>query len=515
MSASPLHSHLPAVIGLAPSAEPLERPLRQVVLGLIWSGAVTTVATQLDGWISLEGALIFYLLGTALAGYAVGVYASLASSVGSVAGLNYFFIPPQHTLLVDSPQSWIALIGLLLVSLIVSALTLRLQVQRTKAETERQQSILARELLELLIGMDSREEMISAGRSRISSILKTDVEALSVREGESIPSELDPEIFRWCVRHGRPAGPFTDQGLLLDYWCIPIESEPSICTVLRVPASRASKTSSDEYLIERLALLRMLGQQMSLALQREHAAVGQQRALVEKAQEEQRSIVLASIAHDLRTPLATILMGITSLRESLRSEGTAPTLRVIESIEAETLRASRMTDNVLTWVKLNALGQATLQSGWQSFEEIVGETASRIDRQRREAGGLLQVFVEPGLPLVWGDSELLSKLLENLLENSLRHAESESPLIEIRVAQNQGGVQCLVMDNGKGFNSTRNAPPESRSHPKDQQGPKGGTGLGLSIVRSIIHLHRGRVDIGHRPDGQSGACVSVWIPIRP
>ncbi|MGA0881987.1 MAG: sensor histidine kinase [Burkholderiaceae bacterium] len=510
-----LHRQFPAALSLAPASEPLARPLKQALLGLLWSGSITTFATQFDGWISLEGALVLYLMGTALAGYSVGVYASLTSSVGSVAGLNYFFIPPQHTLLVDSPQSWIALLGLFLVSFIVSALTLRLQVERTKAENERERSTLARELLELLVGMDSREEILSAGCSRISSILKTTVRVVSVAHGESVPEDLDPDVFRWCVRHGRPAGPFTDQGLLLDYWCIPIESEAQVSSVLKVSAIATPIGTNQEAQIERLALLRMLGQQLSLALQREHAAIGQQRALTEKAQEEQRSVVLASIAHDLRTPLSTILMGITTLKGSLQSHPSPAHLRMIASIEAEAIRAARMTDHVLTWVKLTTLGESTLRAGWQALEEVIGETASRMDPLRKECGALLQIFLEPGLPLVWGDAELLSKLLENLLGNAMRHADAENPLIEVRAAQSQGGVQCLVMDNGKGFGAT--VPPISGGEgpPRDEQGPKGGTGLGISIVRSIAQLHRGRVDFGRRPDGLTGACVSVWLPTRP
>ncbi|MEY4014946.1 MAG: hypothetical protein RLZZ290_1810 [Pseudomonadota bacterium] len=499
---------------LSPAESPLARPLWQLLLGLLWSAAITLLATELDSWVSLEGALILYLMGTALAGYATGVFASLASSLGSVAGLNYFFIPPKHTLLVDTPQSWIALLGLLLVSLIVSALTLRLQVERTKAESERQQSTLARELLELVIGMDSREDMIEAGRSRISSILESEVLSVTVKTGDPIPDTVDPEIFSWCVRHRRIAGPRTDQGSQLRYWCVPIECEPDTSSILRVAVNQSAWAENDDEISKRLALLRMLGQQMSLALQRHHAALGQQTALVEKAQEEQRNVVLASIAHDLRTPLATILAGVTSLRASEGDHPAPDRLSILHSLETETRRAASMADNVVTWVKLNGLGSVAIHANWQSLEEIVEETGRRTRRLRDENRGILNVYTATGLPLVWGDAELLSKMLENLIENAFRHSARTETITEIRIAPSQKGILCIVMDDGAGFREVNN-PPTGHSSPRDEHGPKKGMGLGLSIVRSIVQAHHGTIDFGTRPDGQTGACISIWLPTSP
>ena len=496
-----------------PALEPLRNPLQQIFLGLLWSSLITVLATQLDHWLGLEGALILYLLGTALAGYSVGVYASLSSSMGAVGGLNYFFIPPQHTLLVDSPQSWIALIGLLLVSLIVSALTLRLQVERTNAEVERQQSTLARELLELLIGMDSRDEVITAGVSRISAILGANVSVISVRPAEALPDGIAPEIFHWCVRHGRMAGPYTDQGSSLEYWCVPIENEPTVSSVLKIPVVQGDLSHPKGKVPKRPNLLRMLGQQMSLALQREHAAVGQQKALIEKAKEEQRSIMLASIAHDLRTPLATILTGITGLKNTNSPMDSSEVAAILSSVEAETRRAATMADDVLTWVRLNVLGHTSLNAQWQSLSEIIEETVRRTQKLRESNGGLLTVHLEEDLPFIWGDAELLSKLIENLIENTLRHSGQTGTLTEIRVARSQQGIVCLIMDDGIGFPASINRSLQDSSLPKDQSGSKRGPGLGLSIVRSIVDLHKGAVELGARPDGLTGACVSVWLPI--
>jgi nitrogen fixation/metabolism regulation signal transduction histidine kinase len=126
-----------------------------------------------------------------------------------------------------------------------------------------------------------------------------------------------------------------------------------------------------------------------------------------------------------------------------------------------------------------------------------------------EAMGVqIQLQLDPELPRVAADANLLRQVLHNLMQNAVDALQGvESPKVEVRTERRNAEVRLLVIDNGQGFPDTlltRVFEPYVTSKSK-------GTGLGLAIVKKIVEEHHGRVQA--RNVEPHGAQVAISLPL--
>ena len=164
---------------------------------------------------------------------------------------------------------------------------------------------------------------------------------------------------------------------------------------------------------------------MGLALERTQALRAAAQAREQAQAQQVRNALLAAIAHDHRTPLATILGAASSLVEQDARLSREQRQRLAASIVEEADRLARLTDNTLQLARLDAPGLA-LALDWESAEELVGTAVARVrrhDPQRR-----LRSRVEPDLPLLRCDAVLMVQMLINLLDNALKYGAPDAPV---------------------------------------------------------------------------------------
>jgi len=234
-----------------------------------------------------------------------------------------------------------------------------------------------------------------------------------------------------------------------------------------------------------------------------------QAALTLEAETERiRSALLASISHDLRTPLAVMTGASSSLAERGERLSSDERQALARSVFEQSRELSERVAKVLQMTRLEA-GSMTLSRDWASIGEIAGSALRRL--RERLAAHRVMVELADDLPLVKVDAALIEQAFANLLENAAKHTP---PGTVVRVRAKREGRELVVSveDLGGGL-------PEGdidRVFAKFSHGAIGGAasgiGLGLAISRAIVRLHGGRTWAERLPVG--GTAFRFTLPIE-
>jgi len=235
----------------------------------------------------------------------------------------------------------------------------------------------------------------------------------------------------------------------------------------------------------------------------------QARLAIAAESERIRGTLLASISHDLRTPLAVLTGASSSLAE--RGEHMAPDERaaIARDVYARAREMSEHVDKVLDMTRLDS-GGMELRSEWVSVPELLA--ALREQWAPALAHHRVITDVPPDLPLVRADSALLAKALGNLLENVARHTPPET-LVRLAARETAGEVVIAVEDRASGVPDEALERIFAKFDHRSPEQAGGGLGLGLAICRAIVKLHGGR-SWAERLDG-GGTAFLVALPVPP
>ena len=220
-----------------------------------------------------------------------------------------------------------------------------------------------------------------------------------------------------------------------------------------------------------------------------------------------RSDFIAGVSHDLRMPLAQIL--IASETMSLRRERTdAERVSLASSIVRETRRLMALVDNVLLFSRSGAVElKPTLRP--VPVTELLGEVSEAVQLAVEDAGQTMEIVPGPAATLM-GDRRLVRQALVNLVDNALKYGTAGQ---RIRVGAERVGdaVRLYVEDEGPGIPATerdRIFEPYARLA-EDQVSERTGTGLGLAVVRQIAVACGGRVWLEDAPSRGTRAVIEL------
>ena len=252
-----------------------------------------------------------------------------------------------------------------------------------------------------------------------------------------------------------------------------------------IPPRGTFHVDDPQYLLT-FAMMLGVGLIVSGLTERVRARAQAQAALeIEAETERVRSALLASISHDLRTPLAVITGSSSTLAERGERLAAEERAALARSIFQQARDMSELVTKVLQMTRLES-GAIKLERGWDSLPEIAGAVLRRL--HDRLATHLMMVDLPDDLPLVRVDASLIEQVLANLLENAARHTPPRT-LIRLRaqvVGDLSGGELVVsVEDFGPGL-------PEGDLERIFKKFHKG-AGLGLAICRAIVELHKGRI----------------------
>jgi two-component system sensor histidine kinase KdpD len=227
--------------------------------------------------------------------------------------------------------------------------------------------------------------------------------------------------------------------------------------------------------------------------------------------DRQRSALLRSVTHDLRTPLAAIRAIVTDLYAGIAYD-TETRTELLETVCDEVDRLDRLVGNLLSMSRIDA---GVLEPRRQAVDvhELVAHRIRALAMLLRDV--TVTTAIDDDVPLVDADFGQLEEVLTNLLGNAARHAPAGST-IEVRAhafeppgspAGSGPWVVLAVVDHGPGV------PAELRDHLFEafRRGPGShSTGLGLAICKAIAEAHGGTIRLVDTPGG--GATFEVTLP---
>lgn len=230
-------------------------------------------------------------------------------------------------------------------------------------------------------------------------------------------------------------------------------------------------------------------------------------ARIRNQADRERSDLVATVAHELRSPLTGIKGFTSTLLTKWDKFSEEQRQLMLETVDSDADRLSRLITELLDAARIDA-GRLTLKRGPVRLDEVVRHVLTNISAGTSDP---FEISIKDEVDLIWGDSDRIHQVVTNLVENAMRHGFG---LREI-VVQNtehpdfRGGVSLQIHDNGPGI------PVEMRQRVFSRfwrSGPGAGSGLGMYIVRGIVEEHGGAIDIQDAEGG--GAQIRVWFPIN-
>jgi two-component system, OmpR family, sensor histidine kinase KdpD len=453
--------------------------------------------------------LLVVLVASARAGRVVG----LVVAVASFLAFNFFLIPPFHTLLVADPLDW-GVLGAFLVTGAIAAQLLHREQDATRAAERRAREIdrlaalgaeslsvaRADEAVAAIVRVIGAELPVDRADILLAAALET-VETTSLGLGEAggaAPIDLvhrvlhDQQIIGLRANGATYTAPtgstlttvLPHAGDLVQL-IIPLRVRDRALGVLWL-----SNRQGLRFQEPRASFADALAYYAALAAERVRLAG--EAAQVEALREADRlkDAVLASLSHDLRTPLTSIRATAAELRVEGEERGAI--------IEEESERLNRLVTDLLDLSRLRS-GSVHPQLDVNAAEDLVGAALHQV--AAIPGASAVQVRLPAGeIPLGRFDFVHSLRSLTNLVENALRYSPGA---VEIEVAQDGRELRIGVLDRGPGVpvaDRERVFEPFFRS--ASASDPHG-TGLGLAIADSLARSQGGSVNYRDRPGGGS------------
>ena len=477
------------------------------------------IGLLLKHFIAVQSISLVFLTAVLASAIVWGLWPSLFAAVLSVLAYNFFFLPPLYTFTVADPENVLALFFFLIVAIIVSNLTARTRSQvltaRSRAKTTAELYAFSRNVA----GIGALDDLLWATAYQISSMLNVrTVLLMPVKDGDGLEvasgyppedqiDDADMAAARWTWEHNRSAGRGADTLPGGKRLFLPLRTGSGPVGVLGIDRDTPGPllTPDDRRLLDALS------DQAAVAIERISLAKGLDEARVLAETERLRGALLTSISHDLRTPLASILGTVSSLRSFPERYSKADREELLATLQEEAERLNRFVANLLDMTRLES-GAIEFKLELIDVAEIVGSALQRAGNVL--AGHRVEVNIESGLPILRLDAVLFEQVLFNLLDNAAKYSPSGSG-IDIRATRDGELVEIEVVDEGPGI------PPADferifdrfyRVHAQDRR--RAGTGLGLAICRGFVEALGGWIVARNRRD-RSGAVFTIRMPVVP
>jgi len=464
---------------------------------------------------ALPNLAMVYLLAVAFVAALWGRGPSILTSILSVLAFDFLLVPPRLDLAVSDTQYLITFAVMLIVGLLISTLAVRLRQQADAYRRREQHTAALYRMSREFAQSGTIVDIVRSVERNFSEVFESEVWVLmpdaqgrlSHAPGITSVFPLDAKeeaVAEWAHTHGQTAGMGTGTLSGAKALYVPLKTARGSVGVLGLFPQGGSGSLS----VERMDLLEAFAGQSAVVIERMLLAQEAQKTQLEVEGERMRSLLLSSVSHDLRTPLAGITGAASSLVEGEASLNPETRRELAQSILDEAERLNRLLGNLLSMTRIEA-GGMRLQREWQPMEEVVGAALNRLETALRNHP--VEVRVPDDLPLVPVDGVLVEQVLVNLLENALKYTP-DGTAIEVAAWAQGEGVVVEVADRGPGIPKED----QERVFEKFYRGPhthdRRGVGLGLPICRGIIEAHEGRIWVENRPGG--GASFRFFLP-RP
>jgi two-component system, OmpR family, sensor histidine kinase KdpD len=499
----------------APKPEWAPQPFRwrRYVAAFLITLLCTGLAALMYPRFELSNLVMIYLLGVAAAGLRFGRGPSVLAAVLNVAAFDFFFVPPRFTFAVADVQYVVTFGVMLIIGLGIATLMANVRQQTRVAGARERRTALLYAMSRELAATREASQMAAIAVKHVAEVFECEAVVLLPGAAGRLqpPTDLarpgfyrgsDLAVAQWVVDHGRRAGLGSDTLPAAAALYIPLGDDQRHLGVLAVlPRNRRRVL-----LPEQLHLLETFAGQIGLALERARLAEHAESARVSAQSENLRNTLLASISHDLRTPLAVMAGAASTLREHDSALEAETRRRLAQSIEVKAREMSDLISNVLDLMRFES-GQPVLRRKWEAIDDLVSVALQRCEE--RIAHHEVDVHLPPELPPVFVDASLIVQVFVNLIENLAKYTPPGTRA-EVAAIADGDFLRVTIDDNGPGLPSGNPARLFDKFQRGTAEGSIAGVGLGLSICRAVLRAHGGDISAGASASG--GARFEFTLP---
>ncbi len=469
-------------------------PFPYLLAGLAVAGVTAITATWLPVLGAAASALLF-LLPVLLIAMRGEVGPALFAATGGALAYNFFLLPPRFTFRIHGPDNVVSVLVLFAVALVTSRLATALKAREIEAQARAAASAQAADFSVLLgrrhsdHGLESALDWLSSefGEVRILRLDAMPVEADGF-------TTLDLSAAAWAMHNGDETGHGTPIMPAAEWTFLPLsprrQSGTDLLAVAR-PASGATRSASDQAQLR--ALAQMLGQA------RDHLELEEERRARERLEDRDafRRALLASLAHDFRTPLTVVTAELAKLAP--HDSGAAQAL-------ASARRLDRMMDDLIGAARIEG-GALSPRLEAVDLVDVLAEARAALGNPPE--GVALTAQIRTDLPLIEADPVLLRHIVINLIDNAMRHARAA---VTITGRKNEGAVELTIEDDGPGIPVAERSRIFDRFARVEGGDRTGGSGLGLAIARGFADAMG--MTIAAEEGKTGGALFRLIMPTR-
>ncbi|RXH57849.1 ATP-binding protein [Granulicella sibirica] len=490
-----------------------------------WCAAVLLLASILGAYTHLPDlnpttvalTLLLYIL---LLASTWGFRYALTASFVSAVCFNYFFLPPIGTFVIADSQNWIALMAFLATALIGSNLSNRIRTEADAANQRRRELELLYDFGQRLLSTESTHKLLNAIPHDIVSAFRSRAAALYLLDGdrvyfsEPVTSAESLDVLRqavfsantFCVARNGQLSSGIGSGLPKQLDASPELEWATLSLLVGVRPIGSIKVEGNLPSRETLEAMSSL---IAIAITSATAVEKLARADAAQESERLRAALLDSVTHDLRTPLTSIKVSVTTLlsQHNLREVARMELLTVINE---ESDRLNHLITQATEMARLDAR-EIRLNLQEHDARELIDAallafSGSIEDRQ-------VEIRLSDTMRKVGVDLELMTKVLIHLIENAVKYSPAGSAIF-ISGGAEGGNAWISVADRGVGIEGMELEMIFDKFYRGQSQRHRvQGTGMGLAISKAILEAHGGK--IGVTSQAGSGSVFTIYLPLQP
>ena len=500
-----------------PEHMPRRRPTRDVIvlLGSAAAIAVVTAALRALRDVSPTTIALAFLLVVLGAATLARLRIAILVSIVAMLTLNFFFLPPVGTFTIADPQNWIALVAFLIVAVIASNLSAAAQDKAREAIARRNEVTRLFDLTrDVLLTTETASAIDVLARhvarrfelERVAICLPGD-RGWQIHQGATEEVSIDVNVLNTALAKARGTLEFdAHQRAYGGHMRVGEHNEVSIVPLRHgtraVGLLAAASPSLDIGTLDAVAGV------VAIAIERAQFLAEREAAELVRHKADLAATLLASLSHDLRTPLTAIKVAVENLRGDLSADERRAQAG---AAMAELDRLTRLFQDILDMARIDAAA-IHVERQWVAAADVV-DAAVALVRHTLE-GRALRVDADTDMT-VEIDPRVASVALSHLLENAALYSPPSGDIV-VQARVERDGLHVSVTDHGPGLDPGELVHLFERFYGgRAARQAAFGTGMGLSITRGLLAAVGGRVWAENVPG--AGARFSIVVPgaVRP
>ena len=443
-----------------------------------------------------------------------GLIPGLVASATSFFVDNYFLTPPYYQISLNSVTDQLSMAIFLSAAILISIFTSRTRDFAEKASKRELRTQVLFNLYRIVADASSRQQAIERLQEHLARTLNTEVafflpptlnpEAIQPAWPSAVSlRETDARALELCWKEMKSTGLCSPSFPQSKWRFTPMMAQSGPVGVIGV---RPYKDQQMDVWFG--GMLMLIADQVANTIEHIELSSAMEATRISEEREKLRSMLLSSVSHDLKTPLASIIGALNIYHSHGNKIDAQSRQSLLETALGEAERLDSFITNILDMTRLESK-KIKFKCDWHDPRGIMHDVIKRLQYRLRNHKIVLHPCEQKYE--VFMDYMMTGQVLQNVVDNACKYTPFGT-LIEVRLLSEQGGGFFYeIRDHGKGIPSEKIDTifdKYARLQMRDSQ--VAGTGLGLAISKAVVEAQGGYVKAANHPGG--GAVFSIYMP---